>query len=102
MLTLALRRKFVALVSEPIWTEYEVVLRRPELKLQPAEVERTLSERRRAADFVSPDRTLADSPDESDNRFLECAVADHADHLVTGNKRHFPARQRRDRDRERP
>ena len=92
VLALALRRKFVALVSGPIWIEYEAVLRRPELKLRPAEVARTLSELRKVADFVSPDRTLAGSPDESDNRFLECGVAGHADYLVTGNKRHFPAR----------
>jgi uncharacterized protein len=92
VVALALRRKFVALVSEPIWTEYEAVLRRPELKLQPAEVERTLTELRKVADFVSPTRTLAASPDESDNRFLECASAGRADYLVTGNKRHFPAR----------
>lgn len=28
--------------------------------------------------------------DPSDNRFLECAVAGHADYLVTKNIRHFP------------
>jgi predicted nucleic acid-binding protein len=32
----------------------------------------------------------ADSPDEPDNRFLECAEAAQADYLVTGNTRHFP------------
>jgi uncharacterized protein len=92
VIALALRRKFVALVSEPIWTEYEAVLRRRELKLRPEEVGRTLAELRKVVDFVLPTQTLADSPDESDNRFLECADAGHADYLVTGNKRHFPAR----------
>jgi uncharacterized protein len=92
VLALALRRKFVALVSEPIWTEYQTVLHRPELKLRPAEVEQTLTEFRKVADFISPTRTLSASPDESDNRFLECASAGRADYLVTGNKRHFPVR----------
>jgi predicted nucleic acid-binding protein len=34
--------------------------------------------------------TLAVSPDERDNRFLECAESAGADFLVTGNRRHFP------------
>jgi putative PIN family toxin of toxin-antitoxin system len=95
VLALALRRKFVALVSEPIWTEYEAVLRRPELKLQAAEVDQTLAELRKVADRISPTRAVTASPDESDNRFLECAVTGGADYLVTGNKRHFPARHGR-------
>jgi predicted nucleic acid-binding protein len=40
--------------------------------------------------LVSPTRTLSASPDESDNRFLECAQEAGAAYLVTGNKRHFP------------
>lgn len=92
VVALALRRKFVALVSEPIWTEYDAVLRRPELKLQSAEVDRVLTELRKVADVITPTRTLAASSDESDNRFLECASAGDADYLVTGNKRHFPAK----------
>jgi predicted nucleic acid-binding protein len=39
---------------------------------------------------VDPKETLTVSPDEDDNRFLECAEAADADYLVTGNKRHFP------------
>jgi hypothetical protein len=31
---------------------------------------------------------------DSENRFLECAEALKADHLVTGNKRHFPTEWR--------
>jgi uncharacterized protein len=43
-----------------------------------------------AAVLVHPTRTISVSPDESDNRFLECAQEAHAAYLVTGNKRHFP------------
>jgi predicted nucleic acid-binding protein len=32
------------------------------------------------------------SPDEQNNRVLECAEAAAADFLITGNKRHFPKR----------
>ena len=39
-----------------------------------------------------PVATVAESCDEPDNRFLECAEAAGADYLVTGNKRDFPAR----------
>jgi len=41
---------------------------------------------------VIPRAKLTVSPDESDNRFLECAEAARADYLVTGNTKHFPAR----------
>jgi predicted nucleic acid-binding protein len=40
--------------------------------------------------MIAPATTLAVSPDETDNRFLECAEAAGADFLVTGNRRHFP------------
>lgn len=68
MVALALRRQFVALVSDPMWAEYEAVLRRPELKLQPSETDRTLTDLRAVAENVSPDRTRSDSSAESDNR----------------------------------
>lgn len=41
--------------------------------------------------MIVPAITLAVSPDERDNRFLECAESAGADFLVTGNRRHFPA-----------
>jgi predicted nucleic acid-binding protein len=39
---------------------------------------------------VVPSRRLEVSSDPDDNRFPECADADRADYLVTGNLRHFP------------
>jgi predicted nucleic acid-binding protein len=42
--------------------------------------------------LVTPTNRLDVSPDEPDNRVLECAEAATADFLVTGNKRHFPKR----------
>jgi len=40
--------------------------------------------------LVHPVHTVTASPDESDNRFLECAETIDAEFLITGNKRHFP------------
>jgi predicted nucleic acid-binding protein len=40
--------------------------------------------------LILPAMTLAVSPDESDNRFLECAESAGVDFLVTGNLRHYP------------
>jgi uncharacterized protein len=72
-------------VSTPILAEYELLLRRPRFASDPKRVDRSL-----ARMLVQPGRTLSVSPDESDNRFLECAEASKANYLITGNKRHFP------------
>ena len=77
-------------VSEAILAEYEEVLRRPKLRLDPERVRRVLDLVRSGSLLVRPVETLAVSPDEPDNRFLECADAAKADYLVTGNLRHFP------------
>lgn len=71
--------------------EYESVLRRPKFNRFPAEIlEGAIQLIQRGVIIVNPPRRLAVSPDEADNRFLECAEASEADYLVTGNKRHFP------------
>ena len=92
VVSLALNRKIQLHVSEPILQEYERVLRYPRLKFEAKEVARFLARLRRSSVLVMPTRTLSASPDEADNRFLECAEAARADFLVTGNKKHFPKR----------
>jgi hypothetical protein len=47
--------------------------------------------RRVALPVVTGERVSV-SPDESDNRFPECAEAARADYPVTGNAKHFPER----------
>jgi len=66
------------------------VLRRPKLQLEPLRVEYLLKLVVEEGLLVAPSRTVAESPDEPDNRFLECAEAANADYLVTGNVKHFP------------
>jgi len=90
VLLLALRGMMVLCVSQEILAEYEDVLYRAKLKLDPARVRQVLSDVRRVATVVRPSMVLAVSKDEPDNRFLECAEAGNADFLVTGNRRHFP------------
>ena len=90
VLLLALTSRIALYVSPPVLAEYEEVLRRPRLKLQPQQIATAMAAIRKVAHLVKPNHTVSVSPHESDNRFLECAEAAEADWLVTGNTRHFP------------
>jgi putative PIN family toxin of toxin-antitoxin system len=92
IVSLALNRRIQFYVSEPILEEYQRVLRYPRLKFDMREVGQFLTRLRRSCVLVRPLYTVSVSPDDSDNRFLECAEAANADFLVTGNKRHSPKR----------
>jgi len=92
VVSLALNQKIQLHISEPILQEYERVLRYPHLGFEAKEVARFLARLRRSSVLVMPTREVSASPDEADNRFLECAEAARADFLVTGNKKHFPKR----------
>lgn len=90
ILDLAANTKILMVVSEPILAEYQEVLRRPRLKLDPLKIKNALAVIRSTSRLVKPIRTVKKSPDESDNRFYECAEAGKANFLITGNIRHFP------------
>ncbi len=90
VLELVASRRIALFVSSEVLAEYHEVLLRPKLGLEPASVKKLLNEIREAAKLVRPKRRVSVSPDEADNRFLECAEAAQADFLVTGNIRHFP------------
>jgi putative PIN family toxin of toxin-antitoxin system len=77
-------------LSPPILEEYTEVLKRPKFQFDRRKVNRLLRDLTHAATMVTPESRISASPDESDNRFLECAHTSGADYLVTGNKRHFP------------
>src|ERR1035437_4979622 len=85
VMALALNRKVRCFVSRPILGEYERVLLYPRLKFDAREVARFLAILRKSARMVTPARTITESVDEADNRFLECAEAGHAEVLVTAN-----------------
>lgn len=84
---------FEHLTSEAILQEVGRVLRYPKIatlhRLTETELREFLTLLREESTFVATTETLAVSPDESDNRYLECAVAGGADYLVTGDKRHL-------------
>jgi uncharacterized protein len=90
-LDLVLARKLQLFVSAAILSEYNEVLRRPKFsRLTVDVIDGVMDLIRRHAVIITPPMRLAVSPDEADNRFLECAESAKADYLVTGNKRHFP------------
>ena len=79
-------------VSAPILAEYEDVLSRKRFKLQPDEVQAVMSLIKTTASTVTPQNTVAAASDPDDNMFLECTEEAEANYLVTGNKKHFPAK----------
>jgi|SRR5947209_7026208 len=79
-------------VSAPILAEYEDVLSRKRFKLQPDEVQAVMNLIKTTANIVTPKNTVTASGDPDDNMFLECAEEAEANYLVTGNKKHFPAK----------
>jgi putative PIN family toxin of toxin-antitoxin system len=89
---LAMHGEVQLYVSEPIFAEYEDVLRRPRLAINPEKVTAALARIRAAALLVQPVKQVTAALDPDDNIFLECAEAAQAHCLVTGNSRHFPER----------
>lgn len=89
ILNLATNKKILMCVSPAVLAEYEEVMRRPRLKIEPAKIDDALELIRSTAIPVSPTVTLEISKHESDNRFYECAEAAGAAYLITGNTAHF-------------
>lgn len=92
VLDLGLASKVQLYLSPPILTEYEEVLRRPRFAIDPKLVAASIRLLKRQAKLVHPTQIVTASQDPDDNRFLECAEEAKANYLVTGNKRHFPAK----------
>jgi putative PIN family toxin of toxin-antitoxin system len=87
-------RKFDLLISQDTVAELKRVLRYPHIarlhRWHETEIVEFLSLLRGDAIEVNPlERITAVSSDDSDNRYLECAAAGEADHLVTGDKKHL-------------
>lgn len=97
VIALIQRQAVQAAITNATLMEYKHVLTRPRFSFDPVDVESALHPFRFYSILVHPTRHLTLSPDEADNRFLECAEAARADFLITGNKRHFPDRHGRTR-----
>lgn len=96
LVALALSGGVALYLSPAIYGEYWAVLRRPKFGFRPASVQAFLRDLRRVSVMVHPSASLSVSPDEPDNRFLECALAGRVDYLVTGNARDFPGPEYQD------
>ena len=92
VLDLMFQKRLELFISDPIFAEYGLVLRRKRLHLDPHRVEDSLAGIHEISTSVKPSHTVSTAADPADNRFLECAEAAGADYLATGNKRHFPKR----------
>lgn len=91
ILALALNKNILMVVSPAVLEEYEKVLHRARLKLDPAKVAAVLALIRKNGLLANPTiAATAAKGDESDNRILECAGGGQADYIVTGNTKHFP------------
>jgi putative PIN family toxin of toxin-antitoxin system len=90
VLLVALTRPARLYVTEPVLSEYRIVLSRPELKIRKGLQQQLLRWVGDRAYMVSPSRQIHAARDPDDDKFLECADASRADYLVTGNLRHFP------------
>ena len=88
-LRLALSDAFEVGVTTAILNEYREVLERPRFKISRLKIETLFLELEASARLVRPANAVEASPDEADNRFLECAETIDAEFLITGNKRHF-------------
>ncbi len=95
ILDAALLKRFVIAVSEAILAEYREVLARPRLDIPVAARDHVIGYLDRIALKVDPVPSKFDLPDPDDEVFLAVALASHADHLVSGNLKHFPPARRR-------
>ena len=84
---------FELLVSEPILEEIARVLGYPHIaklhQRSAQDIDDYIKSLRVIATFVAPRERLQIASDESDNRYIECAVEGRADFLVTGDKKHL-------------
>ena len=79
-------------VSGEVYAEYEEVIRRPRFKRSESEIAETLRAIREMGVWVKPSNKVRACVDPDDDIFLECAQAAAAHYLVTGNRKHFPAK----------
>lgn len=85
------RKEYDVLISTAILAEVGRVLRYPRIvkrhHLGEPEISRYLELVRKFGVFIAPDETItAIEDDETDNRYLECAVAGKARYIVTGDE----------------
>lgn len=94
VLDLVLSRQVTLLLDDRIFAEYQAVLYRPEFMFPGHYVLDLLDFLWRFSERVQARPLPTVLPDPDDAKFIEVAASAMADALVTGNLKHFPARQR--------
>lgn len=84
---------FDLVISEPILAEIGRVMRYPKIRerhnLSEKALQQLLELLRKESRVVAAGKRLSVSPDETDNRYIECAISGGAEYLVTGDKKHL-------------
>lgn len=89
VIAIARNNEIELLISEDILAEVADVLKK-KFGWTDEQISFTLDELRSIANLIIPDTRLkVIKNDETDNRFLECALAGGAKYLVTGDTRHL-------------
>lgn len=89
--TLAIGGSLQLCVSGKVYAEYEEVISRPRFQRPEDVIADSLQAIRDKSFWVRPEEAIRSCADPDDDIFLECAQAAHAEYLVTGNLKHFPA-----------
>lgn len=76
--------------SPEIIEEYRGVLVRKEFGFDKDKIDSLISLTKEHFEIIEPQQKVTAASDESDNKFLECALEAKADFLVMGNKKDFP------------
>ena len=85
-------REVEAVVDERILREYRDVMNRSRLGIDPYIIKTVMAFFEMSAVRVDAEPLSVELPDQSDRMFIEVAISGLADCIVTGNKRHFPAK----------
>lgn len=94
ILDLILSGQVKIVLDHRIYAEYRDVLLRPDFGFAPEPVDNLLDFLLQSGERVYTINTSVALPDAYDGKFLEVAIDASAEFLVTGNLKHFPARQR--------
>ncbi|MFA5928899.1 MAG: putative toxin-antitoxin system toxin component, PIN family [Candidatus Margulisiibacteriota bacterium] len=90
VLSLVLNKKIKLVLDARISAEYEDVLQRSKFGLEKKKVKIILDHIHDLAEKVMPSPVNTAMPDPDDKMFYEAALSGKTDHLITGNKKHFP------------
>ncbi len=91
ILSLLLNGKLTVLYDNRMLQEYREVLSRQKFNFEKSLILHLLGYIRHDGEFIAIEPLRALSVSEEDKMFYEVAKAGKAEHLITGNKKHFPS-----------